>query len=50
MVMNTRKERLIAKIETNSWDYGRKLVPEQLLKSYEKVHVNWKRMLTKSLG
>lgn len=31
------KVRLIAKIETNSWEYGRSLVPEQLLNSYDKV-------------
>ncbi|WP_337248190.1 hypothetical protein [Bacillus sp. USDA818B3_A] len=32
------KEQLRAVIERNSWVYGRTLVPERLLKSYDKVH------------
>ncbi|MGG0789897.1 hypothetical protein ABE132_14580 [Peribacillus simplex] len=31
------KEKLKSEIETNAWDYGRTLIPEQLLKSYDKV-------------
>jgi len=31
------KEQLLALIEKNSWEYGRTLVPERLLKSYDKV-------------
>ncbi len=31
------KERLKAEIETNAWDYGRSLVPQRLLNSYDKV-------------
>ncbi|MEY8753481.1 hypothetical protein AB9M93_02655 [Peribacillus frigoritolerans] len=31
------KEKLKSKIETNAWDYGRTLIPEQLLESYDKV-------------
>ncbi|MDQ0246300.1 hypothetical protein J2S09_003904 [Bacillus fengqiuensis] len=31
------KENLQSEIETNAWEYGRTLVPEQLLKSYDKV-------------
>ncbi|OAS86945.1 MULTISPECIES: hypothetical protein [Metabacillus] len=30
-------EKLKSKIETNAWDYGRTLIPEPLLKSYDKV-------------
>jgi hypothetical protein len=30
-------EKLKSKIETNAWDYGRTLIPEQLLKSYDTV-------------
>ncbi|MDQ0220607.1 hypothetical protein ELQ35_22225 [Peribacillus cavernae] len=30
-------ENLTSKIETNAWDYGRTLIPEQLLQSYDKV-------------
>jgi hypothetical protein len=30
-------EKLKAKIETNAWEYGRTLVPEQLLQSYDNV-------------
>ncbi|MBO1515321.1 hypothetical protein [Metabacillus bambusae] len=29
--------KLKSKIETNAWDYGRTLIPEQLLHSYDKV-------------
>ncbi|MEF2094591.1 hypothetical protein V3595_07930 [Bacillus sp. CFBP9009] len=31
------KEKLKFEIETNAWDYGRTLIPEQLLESYDKV-------------
>ena len=31
------KEKLKSEIETNAWDYGRTLIPEQLLESYVKV-------------
>jgi hypothetical protein len=31
------KEKLKSEIETNAWDYGRTLIPEQLLESYDKV-------------
>ena len=31
------KEKLKSEIETNAWEYGRTLVPQQLLKSYDKV-------------
>ncbi|MFA1713392.1 hypothetical protein ACDX66_16895 [Peribacillus frigoritolerans] len=31
------KEKLKSEIETNAWDYGRTLIPEQLLGSYDKV-------------
>jgi len=31
------KEQLLALIERNSWEYGRTLVPERLLKSYDQV-------------
>ncbi|MEH7095631.1 hypothetical protein [Neobacillus vireti] len=31
------KEKLLALIERNSWDYGRTFVPEKLLKSYDTV-------------
>ena len=31
------KEKLKAAIETNAWEYGRTLVPEKLLPSYDKV-------------
>ncbi|RRN70254.1 hypothetical protein EI200_14930 [Peribacillus simplex] len=31
------KEKLKSEIETNAWEYGRTLIPEQLLKSYDKV-------------
>ncbi|WP_256942622.1 hypothetical protein [Bacillus sp. OV166] len=30
-------EKLKSKIETNAWEYGRPLVPEQLLQSYDNV-------------
>jgi hypothetical protein len=41
-------ENLKSEIETNAWEYGRTLVPEQLLKSYDKVR-ELDRMLIKSL-
>lgn len=41
------KENLISKIEINAWEYGRTLVPEQLLKSYDKVR-ELDKMLIKS--
>ena len=31
------KEQLLALIERNSWEYGRTLVPERLLKAYDQV-------------
>ncbi|MBI0581078.1 hypothetical protein IEC97_27575 [Neobacillus cucumis] len=31
------KEQLLAEIEENAWEYGRTLVPEYLLKSYDQV-------------
>lgn len=31
------KEKLKSEIETNAWDYGRTLIPAQLLESYDKV-------------
>jgi hypothetical protein len=31
------KEKLKSEIETNAWDYGRTLIPEHLLESYDKV-------------
>jgi hypothetical protein len=31
------KEKLKSEIETNAWEYGRSLVPQQLLNSYDKV-------------
>jgi predicted SprT family Zn-dependent metalloprotease len=31
------KEQLLAEIEKNAWDYGRTLVPDYLLKSYDLV-------------
>lgn len=31
------KEKLKSEIETNAWDYGRTLIPEQLLESYDIV-------------
>jgi hypothetical protein len=41
------KENLISEIETNAWEYGRTLVPEQLLMSYDKVR-ELDKMLIKS--
>ncbi|PLR66966.1 hypothetical protein H4O14_09355 [Bacillus sp. PAMC26568] len=41
------KENLFSKIEINAWEYGRTLVPEQLLKSYDKVR-ELDKMLIKS--
>lgn len=31
------KEELMAEIENNAWEYGRTMVPEHLLESYDKV-------------
>ncbi|WP_411739674.1 hypothetical protein [Peribacillus sp. S4] len=31
------KEKLKSEIETNAWDYGRTLIPEHLMESYDKV-------------
>lgn len=31
------KEQLLALIEKNSWEYGRSLVPDRLLNSYDKI-------------
>jgi predicted SprT family Zn-dependent metalloprotease len=31
------KEQLMAEIEVNAWDYGRTLVPEHLVESYDQV-------------
>ena len=31
------KEQLLAEIEENSWEYGRTLVPQHLLKAYDQV-------------
>ncbi|WP_026567159.1 hypothetical protein [Bacillus sp. UNC41MFS5] len=31
------KAQLLTKIETNAWEYGRTLVPEKLVNSYDKV-------------
>lgn len=31
------QQKLIAEIEENAWEFGRKLVPERLKKSYDKV-------------
>ncbi|MCM2535862.1 hypothetical protein NDK43_30725 [Neobacillus pocheonensis] len=41
------KEQLLSLIETNSWEYGRTLVPKQLLNSYDKVR-ELDKMLLKS--
>ncbi|MFC3884468.1 hypothetical protein ACFOU2_13530 [Bacillus songklensis] len=41
------KENLKSEIETNAWEYGRTLVPEKLLKSYDKVR-ELDKMLIKS--
>ena len=37
MVTKKKKKSLKSEIETNAWEYGRTLVPEQLLESYDKV-------------
>ena len=42
-----KKAQLLAIIETNAWDYGRTLVPERLVNSYDKVH-ELDKMLLKS--
>ena len=41
------KAQLLANIETNAWDYGRTLVPEKLINSYDKVR-ELDKMLLKS--
>ncbi|WP_144553152.1 hypothetical protein [Bacillus sp. X1(2014)] len=41
------KAQLLTKIETNAWDFGRTLVPEKLLNSYDKVR-QLDKMLIKS--
>ncbi|MGG1677935.1 hypothetical protein ACIFOT_19550 [Neobacillus sp. NRS-1170] len=38
-------EQLKSKIETNAWEYGRTLVPEQLVKAYDQVRELDKVML-----
>ena len=42
-----KKAQLLAKIETNAWDYGRTLVPERLVNSYDQVR-ELDKMLLKS--
>ncbi|TCN26560.1 hypothetical protein [Mesobacillus foraminis] len=42
------KEQLKSIIETNAWEYGRKVVPENLLDSYDKVR-EFDKQLIKSL-
>ncbi|WML26757.1 hypothetical protein [Neobacillus sp. OS1-33] len=42
-----KKAQLLAKIETNAWDYGRTLVPERLINSYDEVR-ELDKMLLKS--
>jgi hypothetical protein len=42
-----KKAQLLAKIETNAWDYGRTLVPERLVNSYDEVR-ELDKMLLKS--
>ncbi len=39
------KAQFLAKIETNAWDYGRTLVPEKLVPSYDKVRELDKELL-----
>jgi len=39
-------EQLKTKIETNAWEYGRKLVPKHLQKAYDQVRVLDKMLLT----
>ncbi|HWO95749.1 MAG TPA: hypothetical protein VNM45_05315 [Bacillus sp. (in: firmicutes)] len=41
------KQQLMSEIETNAWEYGRTLVPAQLLKSYDEVR-ELDRILIKS--
>ncbi|WP_347549905.1 hypothetical protein ABFG93_20840 [Pseudalkalibacillus hwajinpoensis] len=31
------QQELLSEIETNAWEYGRKLIPEQLIESFDKV-------------
>ncbi len=40
-----QKEELRAKIDEDSWKYGRKVVPEQLVESYDRVWELDKRLL-----
>jgi hypothetical protein len=42
------KEKLLAEIESNAWEYGRTIVPEELLKSYDEVR-KFESILLKSL-
>ncbi|MDR7236540.1 hypothetical protein [Neobacillus drentensis] len=42
-----KKAQLLAKIESNAWDYGRTLVPERLVDSYDNVR-ELDKMLLKS--
>jgi hypothetical protein len=42
-----KKAQLLAAIETNAWEYGRTLVPERLVNSYDKVR-EIDKMLLKS--
>ncbi|WP_335582578.1 hypothetical protein [Neobacillus drentensis] len=42
-----KKAQLLAKIESNAWDYGRTLVPEKLVDSYDNVR-ELDKMLLKS--
>ena len=42
-----KKAQLLGKIETNAWDYGRTLVPERLINSYDEVR-ELDKMLLKS--
>ncbi|WP_345790898.1 hypothetical protein [Neobacillus drentensis] len=42
-----KKAQLLAKIESNAWNYGRTLVPEKLLNSYDKIR-ELEKMLQKN--
>jgi hypothetical protein len=42
-----KKAEILTRIETNAWEYGRTLVPEKLLNSYDKVR-KIDKMLIKS--
>ena len=35
---DNEREELQLEIEANAWEYGRTLVPDQLVKSYDKIH------------